>query len=98
MSELHFEWDSRKDAFNRRKHKITFEEASTVFLDQNAHLYYDPDHSEDEDRYLIHGMSRTLRVLIVCYCYRKYDKIIRIISARQADKEETQHYFRRYRL
>jgi len=92
MPEISFEWDKNKADVNRNKHKVSFEEASTVFLDQNATVYFDPDHSEDEERFLIHGMSRSLRVLIISYCYRG-DNIIRIISARKADKQEIQYYF-----
>lgn len=95
MNGIHFEWDNRKALTNNHKHKVTFDEAATLFLDQNATIYYDPDHSKKEDRYIIHGFSRNLRVLIVCYCYRKRDEIIRIISARKADQRETQYYFRK---
>jgi uncharacterized DUF497 family protein len=65
---------------------VSFEEAQTVFLDENAVRYFDPDHSEDEDRFIMLGMSFTLRVLVVCHCYREDDSVIRIISARKADK------------
>ncbi len=93
MSDLIFEWDERKDRENRRKHKISFEQAQTVFLDENAIRYFDPDHSEDEDRFIMLGMSFTLRVLVVCHCYRREDSVIRIISARKADKREQADYW-----
>jgi uncharacterized DUF497 family protein len=94
MSEIRFEWDKRKNRENKRKHGVSFEEAQTVFLDENAIRYFDPDHSEDEDRFLILGMSFTLRVLVVCHCYQAYDFVIRIVSARKADKREQAAYWR----
>jgi len=93
MSDITFEWDERKNRENRRKHKISFEEAQTVFLDENAIRYFDPDHSEDEDRFIMLGMSFSLRVLVVCHCYREDDSVIRIISARKADKREQADYW-----
>jgi len=93
MSDISFEWDERKNRENQRKHKVSFEEAQTVFLDENAMRYFDPDHSQDEDRFLMLGMSFTLRVLVVCHCYREDDSVIRIISARKADKGERSDYW-----
>ena len=93
MSDIYFEWDERKDRENKRKHKVSFEEAQTVFLDENAIRYFDPDHSDDEDRFLLLGMSFTLRVLVVCHCYWVDDSVIRIISARKADKREQSDYW-----
>lgn len=93
MSDIIFEWDERKSNANKRKHKVSFEEAQTVFLDENAIRFFDPDHSEDEDRFLMLGMSFTLRVLVVCHCYRQDDSVIRIISARKADKQEQSDYW-----
>ena len=93
MSDITFEWDERKSNANKRKHKVSFEEAQTVFLDENAIRFFDPDHSEDEDRFLMLGMSFTLRVLVVCHCYRQDDSVIRIISARKADKQEQSDYW-----
>jgi uncharacterized DUF497 family protein len=93
MSDIRFEWDERKNRENKRKHGVSFEEAQTVFVDENAIRYFDPDHSEDEDRFLILGMSFTLRVLVVCHCYRADDFVIRIISARRADKGEQAAYW-----
>ncbi len=78
---------------NKQRHKVSFEEAKTVFLDENAVWYFDPDHSDDEDRFLILGMSFTLRVFVVCHCYRASDSMIRIISARKADKQEQTNYW-----
>ena len=94
MGGLYFEWDKIKDRENQRKHKVSFEEAQTVFLDENAIRYFDPDHSDDEDRFIMLGVSLKLRALIVCHCYRKNDTTIRIISARKADKQEKQNYGR----
>jgi len=93
MSEINFEWDEGKNKSNRRKHKVSFEDAQTVFLDENAIRFFDPDHSADEDRFLMLGMSFTLRVLIVSHCYKQNDSIIRIISARKADKQEQSDYW-----
>ena len=93
MSDITFEWDDRKSRENKRKHKVSFEEAQTVFLDENAIRYFDPDHSQDEDRFIMLGMSFTLRVLVVCHCYRDDDSVIRIISARKADKREQSDYW-----
>ena len=93
MTDIEFEWDERKSRENKRKHKVSFEEAQTVFLDENAIRFFDPDHSQDEDRFLMLGMSFTLRVLVVCHCYREDDSVIRIISARKADKREQSDYW-----
>lgn len=67
MTEIRFEWDERKNRENIRKHKISFEDAQTVYYDENAIRYFDPDHSEKEERFLMLGMSFTLRVLVVCH-------------------------------
>jgi uncharacterized protein len=91
MNELSFQWDKQKDAANYKKHGIHFSEAATIFYDENAKEYFDPDHSENEDRYLMLGMSRNLRVLVVSYCYR--ENVIRIISSRKAKHNETKDYF-----
>jgi uncharacterized protein len=93
MNEMRFEWDETKNRENRRRHAVSFEEAQTVFLDENAVRFYDPDHSTDEDRFLMLGISSRLRVLIVCHCYRASDTVIRIISARKADKQEEADYW-----
>ena len=89
-----FRWDKKKARRNLRDHKISFEEAQTVFLDEKAIRYFDPDHSEDEDRFIMLGLSCQLKVLVVCHCYRKDDTTIRIISARKADKQEKNEYGR----
>jgi uncharacterized protein len=83
---MHFEWDSRKNATNHRKHGIFFEEAVTVFLDPSARIFDDPDHSSDEVREIIVGHSVRLRILIVCFTER--EEKVRIISARVATKRE----------
>ncbi|NWG04926.1 MAG: BrnT family toxin [Syntrophaceae bacterium] len=94
MDNIRFEWDEKKSRQNERKHGVSFAEAQTVFLDENAILYTDPDHSEDEDRFIMLGMSYQLRVLVVCHCYRIDDKVIRIVSARKANKKESTVYWR----
>jgi len=94
MNEIVFEWDENKNKENVKKHKVSFEEAKTVFLDENAIRFFDPDHSQNEDRFIMLGMSFRLRVLVVCHCYRKDDTVIRIISARKADKHEAKYYGR----
>ena len=88
MDTLHFEWDEKKNENNKRKHHISFEEAKTVFYDPNALLVHDPDHSKDEDRFVLMGLSRKMKILVVCHCYRESDNVIRIISARKAIKAE----------
>lgn len=92
MKYIQFEWDNNKAQINIRKHGISFEEASTVFEDEEALLRDDPDHSEDEDRFLLLGMSSQANILIVCHCYRGNDDIIRLISARKATKNEAKQY------
>jgi hypothetical protein len=94
MNAIRFAWDENKNRENTRKHGISFEEAQTVFFDENAIRYFDPDHSEDEDRFIMLGISFKLRVLVVCHCYRVRDTTIRIVSARKANKRETQAYGR----
>jgi uncharacterized DUF497 family protein len=92
VNELHFEWDERKATLNKKKHGIGFEEARSVFMDDNARLIDDPDHSTDEDRFVLLGLSQTLKVLVVCHCYRKEGQVIRIISARKATPTESKFY------
>ncbi len=92
MKHLEFSWDTEKDKANQKKHGVSFQEAQTVFHDENARLIDDPDHSEDEERFILLGMSSKLRILIVCHCYRAEDTLIRIISARKADKKEIKQY------
>lgn len=93
MNELRFVWDKNKASFNKRKHGISFEEAQSVFYDEKAIEFFDPDHSESEDRFLMLGLSVKLRVLVVCHCLRERNKIIRIISARKATRREEQNYW-----
>jgi uncharacterized protein len=93
MLEMRFEWDEAKNRETQRKHRVSFEEAQTVFLDENALRFFDPDHSADEDRFLMLGISYRLRVLVVCHCFRVSDSVIRIISARKADKKEEADYW-----
>ena len=92
---MEFTWDESKAALNIQKHKVSFEEAKTVFDDVEALFMSDPDHSETEERFILLGMSLSLRILIVCHCYRDNDNVIRIISARKATKNEANTYFRR---
>jgi uncharacterized DUF497 family protein len=92
MNGLQFIWDENKNRVNRRKHRVSFEEAQTAFFDERAKVYFDPDHSEDEDRFILLGVSFRLRVLVVCHCYRESDTLIRIISARKADRREQEDY------
>ena len=87
-----FEWDENKNSINKKKHKISFEEAKTVFYDSNALLITDPEHSSDEDRFILLGLSKNLNLLVVCHCYRCSETVIRIISARKATKNETRQY------
>ena len=89
---LSFEWDKNKNRMNKAKHKVSFEEAKTVFYDEKALLIPDPDHSEDEERFILLGFSAKARLLLVCHCYRKAETVIRIISARKADAQEAEQY------
>jgi len=97
VAELRFEWNRRKNASNRRKHGVSFEEAETAFADDYALVLDDPDHSDDEDRFVLFGLSATLRVLVGCHCYRRSGDVIRIISARKADRGEEATYSERAR-
>jgi len=92
MKPLRFSWDNRKNETNQKKHDISFDEAQTVFFDENAVEFFDPDHSKNEDRFIMLGLSYRLRILIVCHCLRKDDSEIRIISARKATKKEQKVY------
>lgn len=92
MSDLRFEWDERKSQRNEEKHGVSFEEAKTVFWDEFGLLLADPDHSETEDRFLLLGLNNKLRALLDCHCVREAGDLIRIISARKADRFETADY------
>ena len=92
---MRFVWDSAKAASNLKKHGVMFAEAATVFEDLNALQIFDPEHSAEEDRFVILGMSNRLRILVVCHCYRENDEQIRIISARKANPQEVEQYIRR---
>ena len=92
MNAILFAWDEAKAAENLRKHGVSFEEGSTVFADENARLKHDPDHSQEEDRFILLGFSAKLRLLIVCHAYRENDEMIRIISARKATRNERKQY------
>lgn len=92
MDEIKFSWDARKAKQNIQKHKVTFEEAATVFYDENAIEFFDPDHSQEEERFLMLGLSWRLRMMVVSYCLRKKGSEIRIISARKATKKEEKVY------
>ena len=93
MNELIFEWDANKDIINRKKHHISFEEAQTVFYDENALLIDDPERSIEEERFILLGFSRRANLLVVCHCYRQSESVIRIISARKATKKEEHAYY-----
>lgn len=87
-----FDWDENKNTINKRKHGLSFEEASTVFFDEEAILFDDPEHSDEEERFLILGIATSSKVCIVCHCYKDDNSIIRIISAREATKNEEKRY------
>lgn len=95
MKTIHFEWDEQKSKLNAKKHGITFHEASTVFYDEMAIEFYDDEHSEWEDRFLLLGLSNRLNLLLVSYSYKEKEGTIRLISARKATKNESKHYFLR---
>jgi uncharacterized DUF497 family protein len=92
MDGLKFEWDRRKEAANRKKHGVSFAEAKTAFFEENARVIADPDHSEEEDRFILLGLSSQLRLIVVCHCYRVDQGTIRIISARKANRSERREY------
>ena len=93
MSDIRFEWDENKNIINIKKHKITFEEAKSVFYDQEALLINDPEHSWGEERFIILGLSLKANLLVVCHCYRESETVIRIISARTATKNEAEQNY-----
>ena len=88
-----FEWDENKNMINIKEHGVSFEEACSVFLDDEAILFDDPEHSDDEDRFILIGISKMAKICVVCHCYRKNNSI-RIISARKATKKEEKVYVR----
>jgi len=92
MSALTFEWDENKAAANLKKHGVSFAEAKSAFSDEHAKLIDDPDHSEDEERFILLGLSSMLKLLVVCHCYRNEGGVIRIISARKATAGESRFY------
>jgi len=92
VKNLRFEWDPKKNANNNSKHGVSFEDAKTAFSDEFGRIIDDPDHSDDEARFVLLGISASLRLLVVCHCYRAGGDIIRIISARRADKLESAQY------
>jgi len=92
MDEIRFEWDEAKNRENQRKHGVSFEEARSVFFDQQGVEYYDEEHAESEERFLLLGLSAKLRILLVCHCVRQSGNVIRIISARKATKRERRDY------
>lgn len=91
MAHIAFEWDPKKEAANVAKHGVSFSEAQTAFTDEFARLIPDPDHSDDEDRFILLGTSISSRLLVVRHCLRSGDTI-RIISARKAKKQERKVY------
>ncbi len=97
MSDLHFEWDAAKAARNQRVHRVTFDEAATAFTDEHGLLVDDPEHSADEDRFILLGLSSALRLLLVVHCYRQGGDTIRLISARRATAAEQRHYADRWK-
>lgn len=98
MKRPEIEWDEAKNTSNKRKHGISFQEAETVFADEHALLLADPDHSTEEDRFVLLGFSASLKILVVCHCYRRSEETIRIISARKATKSERAVYSERWRI
>lgn len=89
---IEFEWDEPKAVANFKKHQISFDEAKSVFFDDFGVQFFDDDHSSDEVRFLMLGMSSNAKLLIVCHCERGNGAIIRIISARKATKRESAFY------
>jgi uncharacterized protein len=92
MNAIQFEWDEKKAKSNLKKHGVSFSEAQSVFDDDAARLIPDPDHSEEEERFILLGISCSLKILVVVHCYRDQDSVIRLISARKATKSEAKQY------
>ena len=89
---MKFDWDQTKASANSTKHGVTFEEARTVFFDEFAVQFFDDDHSSEEERFLLLGLSSDAKLLLVCHCEREQGDVIRIVSARKATKREAAHY------
>jgi uncharacterized DUF497 family protein len=96
MHSLTFKWDEKKNKSNKKKHNVSFEEAETSFADEKALLLHDPDHSDEEERFILLGLSSKLRILVVCHRYIKRDDVIRIISARKATRLEQEQFWERW--
>lgn len=92
MQRISFEWDELKNRENYKKHGLVFEEAATAFGDENARIIADPDHSDNEDRFILVGLTRSMNLVVVCHCYRRHGQVIRLISARLANKWEKAVY------
>ena len=92
MDNISFTWDERTNRQNQKKHGVSFEEAQSVFFDDEAREFFDPNHSQDEARFLLVGRSYRLRVPLICHCYREGEGTIWIISARRATKKERAAY------
>lgn len=92
MSQLLFDWDNEKSRINQKKHGVSFEEAKSVFYDDNAIQFWDENHSDAEDRFLLLGRSSKMRILLIVHCFGEQESVIRIISARKATKKESQEY------
>ncbi len=90
---IRFEWDIAKAQANKQRHGVSFDDAASVFSDQFARLLFDPEHSQDENRYILLGLASSTRLLVVCHCYREDDEVIRLISARKANRQETEQYW-----
>ncbi len=95
MNKIDFKWDHKKDGLNQKKHGVSFEEAKSVFFDESATQFFDPEHSHDEERFVLIGLSFRLKILVVCHCYRERESVVRIISARKATRKERNYYERR---
>lgn len=89
---IEFEWDEAKAAANIKKHHVSFNEAKSIFFDEFGVQFFDDEHSSDEERFLLLGMSSGAKLLIVCHCERDRGATIRIISARKATKRESAFY------
>lgn len=92
MHDIQFTWDPQKAKSNKKKHGISFDESKSVFYDPNGLLIIDPDYGDDEERFVLIGLSFNLRILVVCHCYRENEMVVRIISARKATKREQKQY------
>lgn len=93
IGKVKFEWNDEKNDQNKKKHNVDFREAITIFLNTPIRIFFDPDHSENEDRYVAIGISINSKTLVVVHCESHDGMVVRVISARKATKQEQKRLF-----